>query len=161
MGSIAGKSAKKPRRIDRGVDITEVRRQALIAARLSTLKRSVYSRLGELLAAKSTASGGHNSYLLRVRCVRQHEFLVKSRDLMRGIWCPECAEIERSSLLEAALERMRKHASEQGGACHADTYTTARQPVPWECHRAHTWNASWDNVRNKKSWCPVCAVDRR
>jgi len=139
------------------VDIEGVIRPTFLAGRLPTIKRSISARLGELVSATSMDGPTARSYLLKVKCVREHVFTVSSKDLLRGCWCPPCAEAAKRQLLVAALARMGKHAKRLGGKCLAPAYESARAPVAWSCAKGHQWAASWDNVRNKKSWCPTCA----
>ena len=139
------------------IDVTKAKRPGFIATRLQTLRRSIYARYGELVAAASSGRGSAANYLLTVKCVREHEFQLSSKNLMRGCWCPECAEIEKAELLKAAHARMEKHAKRLGGQCLSKSYSDARAKVLWQCLRKHEWEASWDNVRGKQSWCPTCA----
>jgi hypothetical protein len=52
-------------------------------------------------------------------------------------------------------------AKERNGTCLALLYESSRTPVPWRCQSGHTWFASADNVKGKRSWCPECARARR
>jgi len=141
-------------------DLSRVRRPGYLARRLPTLKRSVNARLGDLVAVGPIALGRARSYVLTICCVREHQFQLSSKDLLRGAWCTACAEIDRRELLKAALERMKRHAKRQGGKCLATSYESARKPVPWECRKGHRWLAPWDNICNHASWCAVCARGR-
>lgn len=55
------------------------------------------------------------------------------------------------------LEDMQELAASRGGKCLASEYRSARVPLRWQCAERHDWDALPDNVRNKGSWCPVCA----
>jgi len=33
-------------------------------------------------------------------------------------------------------------------------------PLSWRCSEGHEWNASFNNVKNNKTWCPYCANNR-
>jgi hypothetical protein len=91
---------------------------------------------------------------LSLRCARAHRFAMKPKDLMRGLWCPRCRNLPRQ---EKFLRLAKALARRRGGACLAQEFRDARTPLPWQCKLGHRWLASWDNVANKRAWCPDCA----
>jgi hypothetical protein len=92
---------------------------------------------------------------MNVRCQRGHRFKIKPKNLMRGMWCPTCRPMARQSeFLSLAIKVANKH----GGKCTSQEYITARQPLDWKCKQGHRWQATFDNVANKESWCPTCAM---
>ncbi len=50
-------------------------------------------------------------------------------------------------------------AIQRGGKCLSIEYIGHQHNLLWECSRGHTWPATYNNVSNKKSWCPQCNVN--
>lgn len=140
---------------------TEVRpsRQTYFNNRIASYKRSLAARRATLLKVTSTPVS--KSYLLTVKCVRDHSFTILQKNLARNIWCPDCRAIEDELEKIAMLANIAEHAKSQGGECLSEQYLTARSPLKWRCGHGHEWKATWDNVLNKKSWCPTCARSPR
>jgi hypothetical protein len=90
-----------------------------------------------------------------MQCRRGHRFKITPKNLMRGIWCAECRSLPRQSEF---LKYAQRFARKNGGRCLANAYVNARQHLPWKCAVNHQWEASFDNVVNKRSWCPICAA---
>jgi hypothetical protein len=118
--------------------------------RHTLLSRLAAKRGGALLTREYV--GGHLP--LMVRCTNGHRFQLTAKNLMRGLWCLRCRPLGRQAEF---LGLAQKHARKQGGKCLAEKYETARTPLKWQCGENHRWSASYDNVINKQSWCPVCA----
>jgi hypothetical protein len=116
------------------------------------LERLASKRGGSLLERDYV--GGHLP--LTVRCANGHRFQLTAKNLMRGLWCARCRPLNRQSEF---LELAHKHARKQGGKLLSDKYETARTLLQWQCESRHKWQASYDNVINKQSWCPTCAKE--
>lgn len=52
---------------------------------------------------------------------------------------------------------MRSFAAAKGGECLVDRYVTVITPVMWRCQKGHEWKSAYHYIRNKGSWCPMCA----
>jgi len=55
------------------------------------------------------------------------------------------------------IDELKKLARDRGGICHAEIYQNNSHSLKWECSEGHYWMATARNVKNHKSWCPVCA----
>ena len=93
--------------------------------------------------------------LLAIDCKNGHRFKMTGKNLMRGMWCAKCRPLSRQAEF---LEYAKTAARKLGGKCLATSYETARIKLPWSCKEGHRWEASFDNVVNKESWCPTCAA---
>lgn len=56
-----------------------------------------------------------------------------------------------------SIEFAKNLAVKNGGECISDTYVNGRTHLMWKCSQGHEWQASLMNVKNRNSWCPVCA----
>lgn len=90
-------------------------------------------------------------------CSRGHRWLAAPTDIMKGTWCPECSV----SAQRGSLEQMQNLAASRGGACISDTYISSQTKLRWRCAYGHEWEARPDNVKNRRSWCPICARNLR
>ena len=55
------------------------------------------------------------------------------------------------------LEDAKKVAEKNKGECLSTVYINSSTKMLWRCKNNHTWNASYNQVNSKKSWCPACA----
>ena len=90
-------------------------------------------------------------------CAKGHQWLAAPTDIMKGTWCPDCACKARSG----NIEEMRVIAESRGGSCMSEEYISSQTKLLWRCEVGHEWEARPDNVKNRHSWCPVCAKNRR
>ena len=86
-------------------------------------------------------------------CSNGHQWLAAPADIMRGTWCPACAHSSR----RGSIEEMRVLAATRGGECISEEYASSQTKLLWRCSAGHEWEARPDNVKNRRSWCPVCA----
>ncbi|RHZ68232.1 hypothetical protein Glove_296g69 [Diversispora epigaea] len=45
----------------------------------------------------------------------------------------------------------------RGGLCLSDKFINSKIPLRWKCSKDHEWNAPLDRIKNRNTWCPVCA----
>lgn len=97
----------------------------------------------------------------RYRCKRGH--VVKGR---RGseacARCPtcfleSCTPEANGSRKRLSMCGLRAVAADRGGALVSTAYSGAKGPLVWRCAEGHLWEATPDNVRRRRSWCPECA----
>src|SRR5438046_876430 len=55
------------------------------------------------------------------------------------------------------IEDAKQVAFSKNGECLSETYDNNFSPLSWRCSEGHEWNASFNNVKNNKTWCPYCA----
>lgn len=95
---------------------------------------------------------------LRWQCSSGHEWEASLSSVrIAGTWCPHCFRIRQTLDLPSAV----RLAASKGGLCLSESYVDARTKLRWQCARGHQWDATWDSVNNRKSWCPTCALDSR
>jgi len=58
------------------------------------------------------------------------------------------------------IEDAKQVAFSKNGECLSETYDNSFSPLSWRCSEGHEWNASFNNVKNNKTWCPYCANNR-
>lgn len=46
------------------------------------------------------------------------------------------------------------------GECLSTEYVDCKTRMMWKCNCSYEWPATFDNVYNKKSWCPNCKENR-
>jgi hypothetical protein len=87
---------------------------------------------------------------LKFKCKEGHIWEVITSGIYRGTWCPYCV-----NRVTKTIEEMRKVAKERGGRCLSEKYVNCQTKMKWECKEGHTWNASFENIKNGR-WCPHC-----
>lgn len=58
---------------------------------------------------------------------------------------------------KGTIEEMRQLAKSKGGICWSKEYVNSKTKLWWECSKGHRWESSPLSVKNRNSWCPVCA----
>jgi len=66
-------------------------------------------------------------------------------------WCPKCSKKDKKTIDDAT-----KIARERGGECLSNNIINTSSKLLWKCKCGFEWKASFNNVKNKKSWCPKC-----
>jgi hypothetical protein len=102
---------------------------------------------------------------IRYLCERGHVVTAR-KDTPACLGCPLCrfeqmtpgCNFSRAAL---SLNALHEIAKDRNGTCLATLYISSRTPVPWRCQSGHTWLASPDNVKSKRSWCPQCAREKK
>jgi hypothetical protein len=89
---------------------------------------------------------------LRWRCREGHEWEAVPVSISNGTWCPTCAGTR-----VLGIAAMRALAAERGGSCLSTQYVNVFTKLRWRCAKGHEWEAIPDQLRWRKSWCPVCA----
>ena len=49
----------------------------------------------------------------------------------------------------------------KGGDCISNEYINGSSHLRWKCAKGHEWNATIESVKNRDSWCPICAGRNR
>ena len=113
------------------------------------------SRGGECLS-----NGPVNSHTkLRWRCDKGHEWMAIPADIKNiGSWCPTCGIESRAAHQRASMEEIQALARSRGGICLSKSYDDSEINLRWRCARGHEWETSLRNVKNNKSWCPICGA---
>ncbi|MFD4837059.1 hypothetical protein ACFWP0_06080 [Achromobacter sp. NPDC058515] len=124
-----------------------------------TWRLHVLAREAGVICLESQWLGGMAKH--RFQCAHGHHWERKGRKALEFPGCARCAR-ERGlrRRLADGLQRLRKMATERGGACLAERFEGAAHAYPFRCARGHTWQAKGSEVL-RRTWCPTCAVERK
>lgn len=87
------------------------------------------------------------------QCEKGHQFYSTPGSVRNlGTWCPVCA-----NNLPLTIEQMHLLAAVKGGKCLSKKYTNSKIKLLWQCEKEHKWKAMPFSIKNRNSWCPVCA----
>jgi len=95
---------------------------------------------------------------LRWRCAKGHAWETAPASILKSktrTWCPYCARKAKLT-----IEEMQEIAKSRGGDCLSKQYINGSTKLHWRCHQGHEWMATPDNIKNNRSWCPVCTNKR-
>ncbi|CAK0826260.1 unnamed protein product [Prorocentrum cordatum] len=99
----------------------------------------------------------NNQTALRWQCKLGHQWEDSLKRLKQsGAWCPTCHPRHKRLGIATARTVARKH----GGWCLSDQYESLRTPMRWRCANGHEWSASLEGIRNRGTWCHICAGTR-
>ncbi len=91
------------------------------------------------------------------QCKKGHTWKALANNVRRrGDWCPKCSGRTLMSIAE-----VKQLARDRGGRCLSKNVKRNSQSLNWQCGKGHKWQASFSNVKNKKSWCPYCNVYKK
>jgi len=124
------------------------------APAIAKLRRLVARRGGKILSPQYVNS----QTKLRYRCARRHEWEAVPNSILRGTWCPTCANVKRMGQHAlrklAALGRLRHVARKRGGEI-LSPFIHSHTPILVRCARGHRWEALAGSLQ-RGSWCPAC-----
>ncbi|WP_152225900.1 hypothetical protein [Pseudomonas sp. SCB32] len=87
----------------------------------------------------------------RFRCAGNHEWEARAHHVLAGTWCRTCVTLAQRLTIEDA----HRIAKERGGKCLSSEYVRCQEKLHWLCHRGHSWNSAFSNIRAGQ-WCPTC-----
>ena len=85
------------------------------------------------------------------QCSCGHQWLAKPVNIKSGHWCLKCA-----NLIPYTKQDLDMLAQKHNGRCLSSNYQKAKTKYVWECHKKHIFKKSWDEIKNKNSWCSRC-----
>ncbi len=94
----------------------------------------------------------NNRELLRFRCAEGHEWETCFKIINHGSWCPICT---LGGTVSDKMIRSQEIALKRGGKLLSKDFSLSKK-LRWECASGHQWEASYQNVILKFSWCPYC-----
>ena len=56
---------------------------------------------------------------------------------------------------------MQEIALVRGGFCISTQYINTDTKLLWQCYKLHQWEATPYHIKNRKSWCPLCAKNAK
>lgn len=59
------------------------------------------------------------------------------------------------------LAQAQRIATERGGRCLSTSYIKSQAKLAWECSKGHQWEATFNNVKGNKRWCPLCSGNKK
>jgi hypothetical protein len=124
-----------------------------VRKKISDIK-TLAKRYGGICLSKRYVNSGKK---LKWRCKRGHRFALEPGAVKQGHWCKTCAIERRTDRTRLGMIAMKKIARDRGGKCLSRKYLCNKDKLRWECRFGHRWDASPGNVKNQKTWCPVCA----
>ncbi len=87
------------------------------------------------------------------KCVYGHIWDAMPSNVKRGKWCPVCSKNKKLTInncIELALSR--------DGYCLSKEYISSGSLMKWQCKYGHVWEATYNNLKTKKCWCPECKL---
>ena len=68
-------------------------------------------------------------------------------------WCPYCC-----GNIKPDVKELQTYAINKNGKLVSTEYINALVKLVWECNICqHQWEANWNNIKDKNSWCPHCS----
>ena len=87
------------------------------------------------------------------KCEKGHRFYSTPGSIRSiGTWCPVCA-----NNIPLTIKQMHLLATVKGGKCLSKHYKNSKIKLLWQCEKGHKWKATPFSIKNRNSWCPVCA----
>jgi hypothetical protein len=116
--------------------------------------KTLAKRYGGICLSKKYVNGGKK---LKWSCKQGHRFSLEPGAVQQGHWCKTCAIERRTDRTRLGIIAMKQIACDRGGKCLSRKYLCNKTKLRWECRFGHRWDASPGNVKNQKTWCPICA----
>jgi hypothetical protein len=125
---------------------------------LTRLQRAAAKHSGKCLS--DTYTGGNSYY--RFRCSEGHEWEAQGCEIVRDVWCRECAiaKFGITRLRADGFEFLHGYAKSNGGVCLSDTYAGVRSLYRFRCKQGHEWENTGQSIKDGV-WCTNCAKECR
>jgi len=95
----------------------------------------------------------NNRKKLKFICSEGHKWETDFKTINHGSWCPTC---QLGGSYADKLELAKETALKRGGKLVSE-YISLKEKMIWECDAGHKWEATFQNVIYKHSWCPHCS----
>lgn len=93
---------------------------------------------------------------LEFECSEKHRWKASPAHILRGTWCPRCAQILIGKKNSLSLEELQNYAKSKGGKLISNKYKGVFEIYKWECSNGHTWEAPANSIR-QGNWCWQCS----
>ena len=115
--------------------------------------QAIAEKKGGLCLATEYVNG---STKLKFRCGEGHEWDAQPGNIKHGgSWCPVCTK--QRPINPLGLLEFQQLAVERGGECLTTEYLGSKLKMRFKCAVGHEWDARPGDIKNKGSWCPICA----
>lgn len=96
---------------------------------------------------------------LKWQCEKGHKWEAMPAKILIGHWCThyDCRYVTVSKKLRADIKPLQELAEKKGGKLISTEYVNSFVKLIWQCSEGHQWKSKAVNVRNNKTWCPVCS----
>ncbi len=95
----------------------------------------------------------NNSDKMRWCCKEGHIWETSFGNIKnRKTWCRQCI----TNKTKTTIEECHLFAQNKGGVCLSEKYNNSHTKMIWKCSEGHIWDAIFDSIKNRKSWCPTC-----
>jgi hypothetical protein len=116
---------------------------------LKYFKNLAIKRGGECLSTEYVSC----DIKIKFKCDRGHIWETKPYYLVHNsAWCPHCNKSAKDN-----IKTFQNIAKQHNGKCLSLNYINNRTKLKFMCEKGHIWNAKPSDVKNKKSWCPICS----
>lgn len=86
------------------------------------------------------------------QCEFGHIWEAMPSNVKRGKWCSTCSRNKKLN-----IQNCIEYASLKGGFCLSEEYINSATNLIWKCQYGHVWEANFNNIKSKGSWCPECS----
>ena len=97
----------------------------------------------------------NNHSKLQWACKNNHIFHASFNKVSQGRWCPYC-----SKKVKHTIEIAQNIALQKLGLCLSSEYKNLKTNLLWQCKKGHIWEATLNNIKNHKRWCPECKTSK-
>lgn len=94
-------------------------------------------------------------------CNIGHTWFASFYNIKRKTWCPICSAKIANHKRSLSKNDYYSFAKLKGGRCLFVGNGINDKSSLWECKEKHTWNTSFNCIKNCKTWCPKCAIKNR
>jgi hypothetical protein len=90
---------------------------------------------------------------MKWRCSEGHEWDSTFGSIRNSrSWCAHCA-----GTVKLTLEECQQFAIDKDGECLSTEYVNNRTKMRWKCNKGHEWDAKFNGIKHRGTWCPQCS----
>lgn len=85
-------------------------------------------------------------------CEHKHQWQAVWNSIKNhNTWCPYCSE-----QVKPEMKELQNFALNKNGLLLSLEYKTNKTNLLWQCSKGHQWEATWNNIKSRNTWCPEC-----
>ena len=96
----------------------------------------------------------NNGEKLKIKCNKNHIFLMNFRDFQQGYRCPHCYNERRHEVKKYSTEYISKKIKEEGYTLLSE-YKNSTSKIMLQCPNNHEYETEWSNFQQGRR-CPIC-----
>lgn len=112
--------------------------------------REISQKIGWILLGNYTSSKKRTLW----QCSKGHQLTRSFSYIILKHQCLKCLKENERTIIADKIKLICK---QRNGSLISNNVISCKQKLRWKCANGHIWDSNFDNIYNKKTWCPRCS----